>query len=115
MDVPRKCVAANPNESEIRSGDFLIGAEVGGSLGAPMAGREAKIYWVPRHPAVGDTLVVRATLLDSPADTSRFVSANWAVSTGWFYASGYLLPKSGRWLVIATSGPDWGCFILRVD
>jgi hypothetical protein len=117
VDVPRKCNESVGADRQIHSGEFLIGGEVGsGANWFPAPGREAKIWWAPRHPAEGDTLVVRARLIDgAPADTSRFVSANWVVNSAWFYASGYMLPSHGRWLLVATSGPDWGCFVLFVD
>jgi hypothetical protein len=110
-----------------KSGEFTVGGEIG----ALWAGQEGKVPWGPFHdPArIGATLVVRGSRLDEPGITSRFVSSNY----GWpikelrqpardsvvdrehaFYPSGFSLPSAGRWLLVATSGSDWGCFIVTV-
>ncbi len=67
------------------------------------------------HPATGDQLVVRGVLLGSPSDTVRFTLAEWSrgLPDGeFYYVSHFAWPKTGHWLVVATSGSDWGCFIL---
>jgi hypothetical protein len=110
----RKCVEGF-DLGPIRSGEFVIGGELGGRMLSSPRGLQ-KIYWIPLHPSEVDTLVVRGTLLDSPRDTTRFVSADRAhaiPSREMFYPSLVSLPKNGRWLMVATSGPDWGCFILK--
>jgi hypothetical protein len=80
------------------------------------------------HPPgiTGAALLVRGTLLGSPGDTIRFSKDSYAVPVtqvngSWksgdrstsFFPSGIYLPKPGDWLLIATSGDDWGCFILH--
>jgi hypothetical protein len=30
---------------------------------------------------------------------------------GWFYPSGYSLPWLGKYVLVVTVGPNWGCFI----
>jgi hypothetical protein len=132
----RKCVAfpdggvlsANWIQNSRRSGDFVVGAEIIQGL---QAGGEAKVFWVPLHdPASRNaTLLVRSVRLDQPAITSRFVGKDYAFPMKeqrspikdsavdrehGFYPSGFSLPSAGRWLLIATSGPDWGCFIVTV-
>ena len=113
--VPRRCTTAGSSNT-VRSGDFVIGGDVNGAA----SGREVKIWWEPKHPAASFSLVVRGARLDPVVDTLRYVNSEWAVAgsprvglTGpIFYASGIAFPSPGQWLVIATSGPDWGCFVL---
>jgi hypothetical protein len=113
--APRKCVRAGSGNL-VRSGGILIGGEISG----PPAGREVKIWWEPMHPAESFSLVVRGAKLGPASDTLRYANAGWAVGgspkvglTGpIFYASGIAFPSAGQWLLIATSGPDWGCFLL---
>jgi hypothetical protein len=110
-----------------KSGEFTVGGEIG----ALWAGQEGKVPWSPFHdPArVGATLLVRGARLDEPGITSRFVSSDYAwpvkerlqPANDWvidrehaFYPSGFSLPSAGRWLLVATSGSDWGCFIVTV-
>jgi hypothetical protein len=114
-----------------RSGDFVTGAEIA----ALTAGREGKVFWTPLHdPAsVHSTLLVRGTFLDQPGITSHFSSSNYSWpfkenppslpirdseidrAQGATYVTGVSLPNAGRWLLVATSGPDWGCFIVTVQ
>ncbi len=130
---PRKCVngptsearqdlLANPSLDleihELRSGDFVIGGQIGGAQ-APKAGRTSKIWWIPYHdPFESSTkLLVRGARLGATGDTIRYVQPDYAWPKGSpktesFFPSGVKLPTPGRWLLIATAGDDWGCFIL---
>ena len=115
-EAPRTCVGAY-SIGPIRSGDFLVGGEIGGADAVNGSVRAAKVWWMPKYPVRNDSLIVRAALLGSPSDTMRLVMTSWASSGPskgpWFYPSATRLPKSGRWLVVATSGPNWGCFVLE--
>jgi hypothetical protein len=102
----------------IRSGDFVIGGQIGAGT-PPGAGRQSKIWWAPYHnPHEHFTpLVVRGARLGHPGDTIRYMQPNHAwpgrgPETDAFFPSGIELPRPGRWLLIATAGDDWGCFIL---
>ncbi|MEZ4503129.1 MAG: hypothetical protein R3C39_10930 [Dehalococcoidia bacterium] len=64
-------------------------------------------------------LAIRATLLDDPRHT--YVHYPYAVyginpetsergDASWI--SSFVLPREGRWAIVATAGPDWGCFVL---
>ncbi len=114
--APRQCVSGGSNNA-VRSGDFVIGGDIHGAG----SGREVKIWWEPKHPAASFSLVVRGARVGPVSDTLRYVNIDWAVGgspkvglTGpIFYASGIAFPSAGQWLLIATSGPDWGCFLLR--
>jgi hypothetical protein len=134
----RACPAVpyGPEMRQIRTGDFTIGAQIG----MLTAGRPGKIWWNPAHdPSFGGNgLLVRAALLGASAlagDTVRLSELGY----GWpslgpsptgaqpqggapeptvikqaFFPSSVALPKPGIWLVVATSGSDWGCLLLDV-
>jgi hypothetical protein len=121
----RRCVEGS-EMGPIRSGEFVIGGMLGGTS-ALHAGRAGKVWWAPLHHARDmPPLVVRAHRLSMPGDTVRFVMSNVAspVTPGappvpeaerqYFFPSGINVPQSGRWLLVATSGQNWGCFILTV-
>lgn len=119
----RKCVdplrvdlAFMPNQ--IRSGDFVIGGQIGGSM-PPTGGHGSKVWWVPYHNPYefSTTLLVRGVRIDHPSDTIRLVRPDYAWPVGGpktdsFFPSGLFLPNPGRWLLVATAGDDWGCSIL---
>jgi hypothetical protein len=133
----RKCTNGPPTPTEfgiaatptaIRSGDFIIGGLIGGGQAANV-GLQSKIWWAPYHNPhdYGTTLLVRAARLGASSDTFRYVQPDhaWPASGGWlrpppksdaekdsFFPSGIRFPQGGRWLLIATAGDDWGCFIL---
>jgi len=63
------------------------------------------------------TLLVRGARLGAPGDTIRYEQPDdaWPTSglkSDSFFPSGITIPHAGRWLLIATAGDDWGCFIL---
>jgi hypothetical protein len=123
--LPRRCVAAW-EIGPAQSGEFTIGGNLAGSV-AMRAGRPGKVWWAPLHYAADmPPLVVRGRSLTTPSDTLIFTTAKiaWPVTPGgprvppaqrkYFFPSGITIPGPGRWLLIATSGPNWGCFILTV-
>lgn len=119
----RRCVEGT-GVGPIRSGEFVIGGQLGGSR-MMTAGRQGKVWWAPlNHSRDMPPLVVRGRNLASPGDTVHYTTPNVAhpVTPGapaipearrdYFFPSGIILPTRGRWLVIATSGRNWGCFII---
>jgi len=118
----RKCVRGpmtDLSSSEIRSGEFLIGGQTGGSRTA-IAGRQSKIWWIPYHNPFehATKLLVRGARLGFASDTIRYSRPEWAwpskgSKTDSFFPTGITLPTAGVWLLIATAGDDWGCFLLR--
>lgn len=104
----------------IRSGEFLVGA----AYPEFVHGKRYKIPWMPADPQKGMTLLVRARLLATPSRTYRFRTSNvippvdrasewgpWKVG----FPSELRFPAAGDWVVVATSGRDWGCVILSVQ
>ena len=116
----RKCVEGH-EVGPVRSGEFVIGGQLGGRKGA-VAGTPAKIWWAPLHSSAAmPTLIVRMRNLAAPADTVAFASnrigfvkSSESGEYEYFFPSVITFPRAGRWLLIAASGPDWGCFILGV-
>lgn len=107
LDVSRR--AASP----LRSGEFIV------RYGPLLANRPTKILWMPQHNPSDypDTLLIRAVRLGHPGDSLRVRVSYW----GWSgsransgYLSGMAFPSAGTWLVVTTTGKDWGCFQLPV-
>jgi hypothetical protein len=80
-------------------------------------GHQSKIWCVPYHNPLdhSTSLIVRGARLGHSGDTIRYKQAGIAynvLKTDAFFPSGLLLPRAGTWLLIATAGADWGCFVL---
>ena len=130
----RKCTtlpSTGATNGALRSGEIVIrgGPRVHpfgspGYLDGPWdikANHTFKLLWLPLHNPFDypDTLLIRAVRLDSPTDTLRQQVAGWGYSPGNERESGFpslvMFPSAGEWLVIATAGPDWSCFVLAVS
>ena len=125
----RRCVVPPPDSllgDTLRSGDFIVRGSIGRRTG-PMGhslGRARKLLWEPLHnPYVYPTrsgLLVRAVRLGHSSDTLRLAVAHAAYPgikmkyTEAGYPSGFNFPSPGEWLMVATSGTDWGCFLLTI-
>jgi hypothetical protein len=118
----RRCVPSSTDDPQasgsLRSGDMIVRGRLSGPSGL-QAGKEHKILWLPLH---GDRtrridLVLRATRIGHPADSLRrtipgIVTGGGGRMNG--YPSSVSFPSAGQWLVVATAGDDWGCFVLDV-
>ncbi len=61
-------------------------------------------------------MTVRVAPLEDPSKIkTRKLSGTAGNASGESYSSGTPLPGEGPWRMIATSGPDWGCFDLKVS
>jgi hypothetical protein len=125
----RRCVVAAayvaytsaPNGS-LRSGDFIVrGGLLNASWGGFRAAREYKVVWLPLHGSSlqKPPLVVRAARIGNGADSVRFRIEGLAKGTGpsvplYGYPSTVSFPNAGQWVIVATAGNDWGCFVLAV-
>jgi hypothetical protein len=118
----RRCIEGN-EIGPVRSGEFVIGGQLSGSR-AMEPGRPGKIWWAPLNHSIDmGPLLVRGRNINSPLDTVRYTTKTvaWPVTSDtpvpeadreYFYPSGITIPKSGRWLLVASSGGNWGCFII---
>jgi len=125
----RRCVVAAsyvaytsaPNRS-LRSGDFIVrGGLLNASWGGFRAAKEYKVLWLPLHGSSlrKPPLVVLAARVGNPADSVRFRiddMARGAEPSGPLYGYPSLVsfPSAGQWVIVATAGNDWGCFVLDV-
>jgi hypothetical protein len=116
--VSYRCVEVR-RDRDVRSGGFLAGPfgideQLFGSFYQQShAHTEVKIYWVPLHVDHMSVLTVRATLLPgrTVARTARLTSVATAGHTV-FYPSAIPIPVPGTWELVATAGPNRGCFIV---
>ena len=110
----RRCVETDSNA--VRSGDFVAG---------PFAyyndiwrSGQGKLWWhpsemIPKPPL----LIVQVTRLDQEGESRVFESSDIAWPSGpeatsiKFYPTGFRLPSVGRWMMVATAGNSWGCFV----
>lgn len=103
--------SARPNEA--RSGEFIAGPFAFYMDEWPRDRKFSKMWWMPLHTDDMPGITVRAILLDDPSRTvvvrQPLVAYN---EGGRFYPSEVALRDAGRWLLIVTSGHDWGCFIM---
>jgi hypothetical protein len=130
----RRCVVAAaytaytsmPNGS-LRSGDFIVrGAFSDASWGGFQAVKEHKVLWVPLHRSAlrKPPLVIRAARVGNPPDSVRFRVeglAHEGLAHGpdrppplYGYPSEVSFPSAGQWVIVATAGNDWGCFVIHV-
>ena len=117
-DTGRACVEMS-GRGPTRSGEFVSEVfylyEEAGEWGV-------KMPWAPLHLqeeifANGNArgVVVRAASRDKPSRirTRRFTAVSGFEELGSAYASYVRLPGEGPWRMVASSGPDWGCFDLE--
>lgn len=120
----RKCVtpSAEGNDAggQLRSGEFIVRGRFAGRFG-PRAQTGSKIFWLPLHDPLDypNALLIRAGRIGHPEDGFRQAIADWGYpGRGHEHEGGFpsvvTFPSAGTWVVIATSGNDWGCFIMTV-
>lgn len=69
----------------------------------------------PPEPAHGDgPFLLRLLSLDGELERSHVHERFWGMPRGTFEWD-VRLPSAGRWLAVATAGPNWGCLELTVD
>jgi hypothetical protein len=110
----RRCVDVD-KVSMAQSGDFIAGPFA--SYNQNWRTGYGKLIWQPLLvPSPHAPLTVRAAHIDPSGETRVFdglsITGN---GTGTlFYPTGVHLPTSGRWLMVATAGNNWGCFVITV-
>jgi hypothetical protein len=109
----RRCVDAETH-AMAKSGEFVAGPF---SDYVTMVGTgKRKVWWAPQDNATATMppLQVRATKVGAPD-----VAVNWTLPSvvqnenGYFFNTLILFPENGKWLVVVSSGNNWGCFVLN--
>jgi hypothetical protein len=112
----RECVDV-ADRTNVRSGTFVVGNFSSyrrywrGTLDT------SKLYYVPLSPTGHPPLTVTAQSLDNPSETTsplQQVGAAWGADGDFFYATGTVIPHTGRWRLTVTAGPNCGCFDLTI-
>lgn len=116
----RECVRVPAEDGHIvRSGEFVVG----GVLSALVHGRPIKFWWKPLNSSMNMELLVRGRSLGTPSDTLRFESSDVTSTLDSETLEPYeeeaafvgiAFPSAGTWVVVATSGRNWGCFVIAV-
>ena len=118
----RRCTAPSTGSDSapvgaLRSGEFSVRTRYTVSNGFHVNERN-KALWLPLHPRTtpATPLLIRAVRLGHTADSLRQTVARLAHSpTELGYPSSVSFPSPGEWLVVATAGADWGCFVFTVE
>jgi hypothetical protein len=117
----RLCVEAG---EDVRSGEIVIGGVPPAPLqflydGPAAIALRRKVWLSPLHLPVRDrsgwpepmTLQVRAIRIDAAAPPETHLVSAIVRTNGQFrFWPVEHLPVSGRWLLVVTGGPNWGCF-----
>ena len=117
----RRCVSAS-GFGPVRSGDFVISGRLSGPRNKY---NEIKVAWGPMHHQRQMLLLVRGRLVGTDETTSleSSVVAHGLPKPGtvvpeaereYFFPSGIKFASAGRWILVATQGADWGCFIFDI-
>ena len=118
----RECVEI-PRRTYVRSGEFVARVEYV-YTDENTGERYAKIPWSRLHLSEEyfanegkvAAMIVRVAPLEDPSRIeARKLSGTAGNASGEFYTSDTPLPGEGPWRMIATSGPDWGCFDLKAS
>ena len=114
----RKCVDVKDSRNAV-SGDFFAGPF--DMFRSSWQQGHTKLWWAPRYLAdarprdLGDEgMLMRGTRLDQPGHpVFRYGGLVRSIPAGTgFFNSNAWLPSSGRWMLVTTFGPNWGCFVV---
>ncbi len=108
----RECVEVE--DDVVRSGEFVAG-NFRPFIRSWSDLERGKIWWAPLHQESMKGLKVEAIPLVNEGKQRTYSFPDRASnSNGAFYPSEMDLSAAGYWRLVATSGPDWGCFDLDV-
>ena len=113
----RRCVEVD-SANAVRSGEFVTNGFA--TYNAAWRRGFGEITWIPLHTTKQmPTLTVSAVRLDGPALNRIFVQGAHThtddAPAREFYLSAFHFSSRGKWMIIATAGANWGCFLHTID
>jgi hypothetical protein len=107
----RPCVDAETHVTA-RSGEFVAGPFDYHVMMNPAAPRR-KVWWALKQTAIMQPMHLRAVKIGAPEVTVAWTFPSVARNeNGFLFPTTFRFPEVGKWLVIVTSGDNWGCFLL---
>lgn len=117
----RVCVEVTREMTMVRSGEMVIG----GRLSGLRAGERTKLWWKPLDSSLDMTLELVSRSLDGVEGQVAFdvgpVTSTYTndrppqpIPEEASFPGAVEFPAPGRWITVATSGDNWGCFIFDV-
>lgn len=117
----RVCVDVTREMTMVRSGEIVIG----GFLSQLQAPGPNKVWWKPLNGSLNMTIDITSRSLDGKeGDVAFEIGAPSAPYTNdrppqpipeeAFFPGGAYFPSAGRWIAVASSGDNWGCFVFHV-
>ena len=98
-----------PASYRLVSGEFSAASL---SFGWDQTYEQAKMPLTPEYPTkVGNGLTLSVTRIDPPGETLRFDVSGFPRNE-WFFPAWPRFPTPGRWMIVATAGVNWGCFVI---
>ena len=100
----------------VRAGEFIAGPF---ALYRQSWSGGMKLAWFPAHQSRfrRAQVTIRAARLDAPGDARVYLTAALGLEKVFFGReplTGWAVLPGGRWLLVATSDTNWGCFILTL-
>lgn len=106
----RKCVDAETHAAA-RSGQFVAGTFEDHII-MGNSGRR-KVWWAPLQTEIMPPMLLRAAKTSAPDKTVAWTFPSVVHNiNGYFFNTEFMFPEAGKWLVVVTSGDNWGCFLL---
>jgi hypothetical protein len=100
----------NPADFSLVSGEFVAGSI---SFGWGETYEQAKMPLTPRYPeAIGRGLTMTVVRIDPPGEPPRLEVSNFPEQNSRFFPTWPRFATPGRWMMVATAGVNWGCFVL---
>jgi len=103
----------DPSAFNLVSGDFWAGSI---SFGWDRTYQQAKMPLTPRHFGLpGERVSLELSRIDPPDETRvlKFGMVTGADSSK-FFATWPVFSTPGKWMIVATAGVNWGCFVIDV-